>query len=157
MAVVLRYVDKYSHVIECFLKILHVNGTSTTTLKTTIGAIFATHGLSISTLWRQAYDGAGDMRGQFNRLKTLNLNENPSDYYIHCFVHLLQLSLVVVTKNHSKIDVMFTVVAKICNVVGAYAKRQDIFQEAQVEKILKGLECGELKIGKGLNHKMGLK
>ena len=137
--------------------ILHINDTSATTFKASINATFATHGLSISKLWGQGYDEANNMRGQFNRLKTLNLNENPSAYYFHCFAHQLQLSLVAVTKNHSKIDVMFTVVAKICNVVGAYAKRWDIFQEAQVEKILKGLECGELKIGRGLNHKMGLK
>jgi len=40
---------------------------------------------------------------------------------------------------------MFTVVANIRNVVGASAKLQDIFQEAQANEILKGLESDELK------------
>ena len=52
MAVVLHYVDKYGHVIELFLRILHVNDIIATTLKVTIGVIFATHGLSISKLLR---------------------------------------------------------------------------------------------------------
>ena len=50
MAVVLRYVDKKGHVIERFLKILHVYDTSATTLKQAIDTMFATYGLSISKL-----------------------------------------------------------------------------------------------------------
>ena len=83
MTVVLCYVDKYGHVIERFLKILHVNDTSVTTLKTIIDVMFAAHGLSISKLWGQRYDGTSNMRGQFNEFKALTLSENPSAYYIH--------------------------------------------------------------------------
>ena len=89
--------------------------------------MFATHILSISKLWGQGYDVASNMWAQFNRLKTLILNENPSAYYLHCFAHQLQLALVVVAKNHLKMDVVFTIVANICNVVGASAKRREIF------------------------------
>ena len=39
----------------------------------------------------------------------------------------------------------------------ASAKRQDIFQEAQTNEILKGLESGELKTGRRLIQEMGLK
>ena len=157
MAVVLRYVDKYGHVIERFLGILHVNDTSATTLKATIDSMFATHELSISKLRGQGYDGASNMRGQFNGLKALILNENKSAFYVHCFAHQLQLALIAVAKNHPKMDVVFTVIANICNVVGASAKRRDILREAQSNEILKGLESGELKTGRGLNQEMGLK
>ena len=58
------------------------------------------------------------------------------------------LSLVVVAKNHPKMDVVFTVVANICNVVGAFAKRRDISQEAQTDEILKGLESADSKLKK---------
>ena len=77
MTVVLRYIDKHGHVIERFLGILHVNDTSATTLKATIDALFATHGFSISNLRGQRHDGACNMQGQFNGLKSLILNENP--------------------------------------------------------------------------------
>jgi len=127
MAVALRYVDKHGHVIKRFLGILHVNDTSVMSLKAIIDAMFATHILSISKLRGQGYDRASNMWAQFNRLKTLILNENPSAYYLHCFAHQLQLALVVVAKNHLKMDVVFTIVANICNVVGASAKRRDIF------------------------------
>jgi len=58
------------------------------------------------------------MIGQFNRLKTLILNENKSTVYIHYFAHQLQLALVAVAKNISKMNVVFTVAANICNIVG---------------------------------------
>ena len=85
------------------------------------------------------------------------MNENSSVYYVHYFAHQLQLASVVVAKNHSKMDVLFTVNANICNVVGASAKYQDIFQEAQANKILKGLESGELKTERGLNLEIRLR
>ena len=96
------------------------------------------------------------MRGQFNGLRALILNENKSAFYVHCFAHQLQLELVTVAKNNSKMDVVFTVVANICS-ISASAKRQDILQEAQANEILKGLESGELSTRRGLNKDMGLK
>ena len=84
------------------------------------------------------------------------MNENPSAYYVHCFAYQLQLVLVAVTENHCKMDMKFTVVANVCNVVEASAKSQDIFWEAQADEIFKGFESGELKTERGLNQKMGL-
>ena len=34
--------------------------------------------------------------------KALILNSNPSAYYVHCFTHKFQLTLVVVTKKHNE-------------------------------------------------------
>jgi len=68
------------------------------------------------------------MCDQFNGLKALILNENKSTFYVHCFAHQLQLALVAIAKNHSKIDVVFTVVSNICNVVGPSAKHRDVLR-----------------------------
>ncbi|XP_042012206.1 uncharacterized protein LOC121760631 [Salvia splendens] len=38
--------------------------------------------------------------GEYNGLKSLILNENPSAKYVHCFAHQLQLVVVNVTKAH---------------------------------------------------------
>ena len=130
---------------NAFWEILHVNNTSTT-LKVAIDAIFATYRLSIAKLRGQENDGASNLRDQFNRLKALILNENLSAYYVHCFAHQLQLALVIVVKNHPKMDVMFIIVANIYNIVGASAKCQDISRETQADEILKKLESDDSKL-----------
>ena len=149
MIVVLHYVDKHDHVIERFLEILHVNNTIATTLKAAIDAMFLTYGLRISKLRGQEYDGVSNIQGQFNGLKALILSENPSAYYVHCFAQQVKEALVVVTKNHPKMDVVFIVVANICNVVGVSAKHQDFFKK---HKLKIQLESDEIKAGRSLNH-----
>ena len=47
--------------------------------------------------------GASNMQGDINDLKTLILKENKSVFYVHCFPHQLQLTLVVVAKNYINI------------------------------------------------------
>ena len=120
--------------------------------------MFATHRLSISKLQWQGYDEASKMWGEFKGLKTLILNKNKSAFYAHCLAHQPQLALIV-AKNHLKMDVVFTVITNIWNIVGASAKCRDVLQEAQVAQILKGLETesGEFKIVRGLSQEMGLK
>ncbi|CAN6542063.1 unnamed protein product [Malus baccata var. baccata] len=57
MAIVLRFVDK-GHVIERFVGIEHVADTKASSLKLAIDDFFSRHGLSISKLRGQGYDGA---------------------------------------------------------------------------------------------------
>ena len=100
MVVVLRYVDKRGHVVERFISIEHVIDTKVDSLKASLDTLFAGHGLSMSRLRGQGYDGASNMQGELNGLKTLILKENEYAYYIHCFAHQLQLALVSVAKKH---------------------------------------------------------
>lgn len=65
--------------------------TNAVTLKSTIEATLANHGLSLSRLRAQGYDGASNMRSQFNGLKTFIQNQNELAFYIHCFAHQLLL------------------------------------------------------------------
>ncbi|XP_042387988.1 zinc finger MYM-type protein 1-like [Zingiber officinale] len=62
MRVVLRYVNKKGCVIERFLAVVHVPDTSSHSLKMAIDALFVQHGLSLSRLRGQGYDGASNMR-----------------------------------------------------------------------------------------------
>ena len=43
--------------------------------------------------------GASNMQGEFNGLKALILRKNKSTFYVHCFTHQLQLTLVAVVKK----------------------------------------------------------
>jgi hypothetical protein len=157
MAVVLRYVDKKGNVTERFLGIVHVTDTTALSLKVAIESLFSKHGLSLSRLRGQGYDGASNMQGEFNGLKALILRENKSAYYVHCFAHQLQLTLVAVAKNHNVIAEFFCLVAKLINIVGGSCKRRDALRDAQFIEIEKALDMGELKSGQGLNQETNLK
>ncbi|XP_052302967.1 uncharacterized protein LOC127904272 [Populus trichocarpa] len=157
MAVVLRYVDNNGHIIERFLGIQHVRDTTASSLKAAIEALFSKHGLSISRLRGQGYDGASNMRGEFNGLKALILNSNPSAYYVHCFAHKLQLTLVAVTKKHNEVRDVFNFISSIINIVGASCKRMKVIREKQYARIIKGLENGEISSGQGLNQEISLR
>ncbi|XP_041995646.1 uncharacterized protein LOC121745754 [Salvia splendens] len=78
MALVLRYVNNDGEIVERFLALVHVTDTTAKSLKEGIDLVFAKHGLSLSRLRGQGYDGASNMRGEYNGLKSLILNENPS-------------------------------------------------------------------------------
>ncbi|KAL4605598.1 hypothetical protein ACB092_09G041100 [Castanea dentata] len=157
MAIALRYVDKLGHVNERFLGITHVNNTSAVTLKSAIEEVFNKHSLSISRLRGQGYDGASNMRGELNGLKTLILKDNPSAYYVHCFAHQLQLTLVAIAKNHIQIATFFNLVAKVFNIVGASCKRHDILHEKRNAEVIEALKNNDISTGRGLNQEMSLK
>ena len=47
------------------------------------------------------------MQGDINGLKTLILKENKSAFYVYCFAHQLQLTLVAIARNHINIVEFF--------------------------------------------------
>ena len=71
----------------------------------------------MSNLHGQGYDGTSNMQDDINGLKTLVLKENKSAFYVHCFAHQLQLTLVAVAKNHINIAEFFYVVSNLVTVV----------------------------------------
>ncbi|CAL8991356.1 unnamed protein product, partial [Prunus brigantina] len=105
----------------------------------------------------QGYDGASNMSGEFNGLKTLIMRENESAYYVHCFAHQLQLAIVGLAKKHSLIGAFFTLVSNVVNIVGASSKRRDILRDKQALKVVEALTNGELSSGKGLNQAIEIK
>ena len=70
------------------------------------------------------------MQGDINGLKTLILKVNKLAFYVHCFAHQLQLTLVAVTKNHINIAKFFYVVSNLVTVVGGSCKRRDALRDA---------------------------
>ena len=86
--------------------------------------------MSLLKLRGQGYDGASNMQGDINGLKTLILKENKSAFYVHGFAHQLQLTLVAVAKNQINIAEFFYVVSDLITIVGGSCKRQDALQDA---------------------------
>ncbi|KAK4606302.1 hypothetical protein RGQ29_000516 [Quercus rubra] len=121
-----------------FLGIVHVASTIALSLKCAIECLLCEHNLSLSNLRGQGYDEASNMQGDINGLKTLILKENKSAFYVHCFAHQLQLTLVAIAKNHINIAEFFYVVSNLVTVVRGSCKRRD----AQFAKIKEDLENG---------------
>ena len=128
MAVVLRYVDKRGIVTKRFLGIVHVADTFALSLKAAIEFLFSKYALSLSRLRGQGYDGAINMQGEFNGLKTLILKENKSAFYVHCFAYQLQLTLVAVANKHIGITEFFSFVSKIVTIVGTSCKKREFLR-----------------------------
>ncbi|XP_016546391.2 zinc finger MYM-type protein 1-like [Capsicum annuum] len=134
MILVLRYVNKEGKLIEQFLGVVHVKDTSARSLKDVVCSLLLEHNLSSSHIRGQGYDGASNMQGEFNDLKTLIMKDTPSVYSVHCFAHQLQLTLVAVAKKH----------------------HEEMLRDDQTEKLEELLILGEVHTGTGLNQELGL-
>ncbi|XP_021303825.1 zinc finger MYM-type protein 1-like [Sorghum bicolor] len=156
MAVVLRYVDKSGSIKERLIGLVHVSETSASCLKSNIDSLFGKYGLSIKQIRGQGYDGASNMRGEFNGLRALILRENSSAYYIHCFAHQLQLVIVAVAKKNDDIGDFFDMVSLLINVARASCKRKDMIRESQQERVAKEIGGGQLSTGTELNQEQSL-
>ncbi|XP_074346348.1 uncharacterized protein LOC141685125 [Apium graveolens] len=126
MVVVLFFMDKRGCVVERFVGIVHVTDTTVVSLKAAIESLLEIYGLSITRIRGQGYDGASNMRGEFNGTKILLLAENKSVHFVHWFAHQLHLTLVVVAKNHKKLGPFFSCTANLTYIVGGSCKRGDI-------------------------------
>ncbi|KAM6586353.1 hypothetical protein CsatA_008958 [Cannabis sativa] len=152
MSIVLRFVDKDGYVQERFFGLIHVKDTAALTLKEGIFSILSNYSLDVQSIRGQGYDGASNMRGQWNGLQALILSECPYAYYVHCFAHRLQLALVAASREVIPVHQFFTKLNSIVNIVGASCKRNDQLKAAQAANIAHLLEIDELESGKGLNQ-----
>ncbi|XP_070673170.1 uncharacterized protein [Malus domestica] len=157
MTVILCYVDKNGKVIERFVKVQHVPNTTSNTLKESIDAFIHFNELSFFNLRGQSYDGANNMKGEFNGLKTKILNNQPCAFYVHCFAYQLQLALVVVAKDNVNVNTLFLLANNVVNNIKASCKRRDALREMQQKKLMKALENDSLMTGRGLNQEISLK
>jgi hypothetical protein len=107
MGVVVWFVNKKGEVIERFLGIKHVKDTTSESLKKALVDMLSDHGLVVANIRWQGYDGASNMREEFNGLQKLIRDENHFGFYIHCFAHQLQLVVVAVSKYCSSIEDFF--------------------------------------------------
>ncbi|KDO46461.1 hypothetical protein CISIN_1g038348mg, partial [Citrus sinensis] len=104
MAIILRYVDCDRFVHERFFEVLNVKEISASTLKKEICNVLTRYNLLVKDLRGQGYNDVSNMRGAWNELQTLFREDCPYAYYVHCFTHRLQLTLVKVSKDrHSEL------------------------------------------------------
>ena len=156
MAVVFRYVDAKGFVKERFFGLIHVVDTAALTLKKGIYSLLSQYCLDIQNIRGQGYDGASNMRGMWNGLQALILNDCPYAYYIHCFAHRLQLALVRASKAVVPLNRFFTKLILVINNICASCKRIEQLKIARVSDIAYLIDIEELETGKGLNQMVTL-
>ncbi|XP_072087158.1 uncharacterized protein [Arachis hypogaea] len=122
MAIVLRFVGVDGFVCECFFDLVHVSDTSALTLKKELVSVLSIYNLQIKNIRGQGYDGASNMRGEWNCLQALFLNDYRQAYYVHYFAHRLQLALVDASREVLQIHEFFTQLTAIVNIVGVSCK-----------------------------------
>lgn len=152
MALVLRFVDKVGLILERFFDVAHVKDTKYLTLKEAICDILSRHNLDVSNIHGQRYDGASNMRGEWNGLQALFMKDCPYAYYVHCFAHRLQLTLVTSSREVKHVHNFFEKLIFVVNVVCSSTKRHDELQAAQLEEIAYLLEIDEIVTSKGANQ-----
>ncbi|XP_071700193.1 uncharacterized protein [Rutidosis leptorrhynchoides] len=152
MAIVLRFVDKDGLIIERFFSVVHVYDTCSLTFKTNLWNQLLHYQVDTTKIRGQRYDGASNMRGEWNGLQALVAKDCPCAYYVHCFAHRLQLVLVASSREVISVNQFFTKLAFIINVVCASSKHHNELQKAKADDIICLLELGEIKFEKGKNQ-----
>ncbi|KAK9049224.1 hypothetical protein SSX86_031809 [Deinandra increscens subsp. villosa] len=152
MAIVLRFIDAEGIIQERLLDLVHVKDTLSATLKSSLWKVLLQYQFDVYKICGQGYDGASNMRGEWNGLQALVRSECASAYYVHCFAHRLQLALVGAAKDVIPVNQFFTNLVFVINVVCGSSKRHDELEKQKSDEIRKLLELGEISSGKGLNQ-----
>ena len=151
-----RFVKNQGKVRERFLKLVHVKECTSAALKGALLGVLAGHDLSLSRLRGQGYDGASNMRGEFNGLQRQIRDENPYAFYVHCFAHQLQLAVVTVSSSVKAIADFFNYIPLIVNTVSSSCKRMDALIEKHREVLLQKVQNGLILTGTGLHQETSL-
>ncbi|XP_022856679.1 zinc finger MYM-type protein 1-like [Olea europaea var. sylvestris] len=104
MAIIQRFVNSNGILTEPFFAIKSVIDTTSLNLKNQISDILVRFNFQVQNMRGQGYDGANNMRGSWNGLQAVLLKDCPYAYYVNCFAHRLQFTLVSAAKDVSRIN-----------------------------------------------------
>ncbi|XP_020426606.1 zinc finger MYM-type protein 1-like [Prunus persica] len=157
MTIILRFVDCDEFIRERFFDIVSVVDTNALTLKKVICKVLGNNDILVENMRGQGYDGASNMRGSWNGLQALFLQDCPYAYYVHCFAHRLQLALNGVAKDVKVLWRFFLMLTNIVNFISTSAKRRSELNLIRKVELNGLLDSGELETGRGLNQARSLK
>ncbi|XP_028115985.1 zinc finger MYM-type protein 1-like [Camellia sinensis] len=149
---IFRYVKNDGLLGEWLFDIVGVENTYALTFKKEISNILSRFNLPIQNMRGQGYDGASNMRGEWNGLQALFLKDCPYAYYVHCFADRLQLALITVAKDEPNVWQFFSHLSCIVNRVASSSKclgELKSFHRSVVENML---ASGERQSGKRANQ-----
>jgi hypothetical protein len=137
---------------ERFFDLIHVTSTKGAALKEVLSSLLSKHAFDVQNLCGQGYDGASNMKGEFNGLQALFLRECPYAYYVHCYAHRLQLALVAASKEVVHVAQFFQKLLFNVNTVDSSAKRHDELHDAQLDELARLLAIDDIETGQCANQ-----
>ena len=99
-SIIIRFVDSEEVIQERLLSFSDVSRTDSETLFKLLKKSLVTHGLRMSQIRGQCYDGAGNMSGGYRGVQARGKEEAPKAVFVHCYAHCLNLVLVDATKKN---------------------------------------------------------
>ncbi|XP_075499147.1 uncharacterized protein LOC142537521 [Primulina tabacum] len=148
MTIILRFVNNHEILTEIFFSIKNVSDTTSLNLKKERSNVHVHHNLQVKKIRGQGYNGASNMRDAWNGLRALFLRDCPYAYYIHCFAHRLQLTLVYAAKD---VSVIWELFSHLDNIVTSSTKSIAELHDAQRNEIKNLLASGERDSGTEAN------
>ncbi|TYI43289.1 hypothetical protein ES332_A01G158100v1 [Gossypium tomentosum] len=145
LSLLASYDEKVEDIQERFFDIVHVKDVASLTLNNVIFNVLLQHSFDIQNILGQGYDGASNMRGEFNGLQGLILNDCQYAYYVHCFVHRLQLTLIAAAREVVEVYQFFKDLSDIVNIASASSKRHDELQKSQTAETTRMNQIGTLQ------------
>ena len=132
-AIVIRFVDSEEVIQERLLSFSDVSRTDSDTLFKLLKKSLVTHGLRMSQIRGQCYDGARNMSGGYRGVQARVKEEAPKAVYVHCYAHCLNLVLVDATKKNKMARNFFGTLESLYCFVRHSTYRHALFLYLQAE------------------------
>ncbi|XP_065654865.1 uncharacterized protein LOC136081477 [Hydra vulgaris] len=128
-AVCIRYVFK-SEVKERLFAVLEVKNSSGKGMYELLKKCFDDHSINFKNIVGESFDGAANMRGDFNGLHAYIKKENENSIYIWCYGHILNLCICDTCDNKDAIK-LFGLLNRLSTFFSDSYKRMNVWKEQQ--------------------------
>ncbi len=132
LVICFRYVSNELEVNEDFVGFYQIPNINADTIVATIKDTLLRFDLSISRCRGQCYDGAANMSGHRNGVKSQLLNEEKRALYIHCYGHVLSLCVSDTIKSITPLRSCMDTTNEISKLIQYSPKRANHFKSIQV-------------------------
>uniref|UniRef100_A0A2S2NBF1 Zinc finger MYM-type protein 1 n=1 Tax=Schizaphis graminum TaxID=13262 RepID=A0A2S2NBF1_SCHGA len=137
----IRYVIN-SEIKERLFAVLKVTDSSGKGYFEILKKCFNDHGIDFKKIIGESFDGAANMRGEFNGLRAHIQKENPKSVYVWCYAHTLNLCSCDSCSNIAAIN-LFGLLNRLSTFFSESYKRMDIWKKKQEQ-----YNTGQLKLKK---------
>ncbi|CAF3901627.1 unnamed protein product [Rotaria sordida] len=144
VSVVIRFVDEKFNVFEKFIGFERIATMTGEALTDLLIKWLKKFNLNLQNLVGQCYDGASNMRGEYQGVAARLSQIAPLGIYIHCNGHVLNLCLIDVSARVPSVRDTFGVVSSLYKLVEGSVKRHQVFERVQQEAGLKKLTIKEV-------------
>ncbi|CAF3973461.1 unnamed protein product, partial [Rotaria sp. Silwood1] len=144
VSLVIRFVDEKFNVFEKFIGFARTATMTGEALADLLIKWLKKLNLNLENLVGQCYDGASNMRGEYQGVAARLRQIAPLGIYIHCNGHVLNLCLIDVSARVPSVRNTFGVVSSLYKLIEGSVKRHQVFEHVQQEAGLKNLTIKEL-------------